>query len=91
MKSLLRAGIVGGGFMAEVHARAIRAAGHDVVGIAASTRDSTRSIADRMRVPQAFDSGTALIDSIEIDVIHAEQSARKPITGSSGEGQTSSL
>ncbi|MCU1543844.1 MAG: oxidoreductase domain protein [Microbacteriaceae bacterium] len=70
MDSPLRAGIVGGGFMAEVHARAIRAAGHEVVGIVASTRDSTQSIADRLRVPQAFDSGTALIDSPDIDVIH---------------------
>jgi predicted dehydrogenase len=70
MKAPLRAGIIGGGFMAEVHSRAIRAAGHQVIGIVASTRDSTQAIANRLRVPRTFDSATALIESAEIDVVH---------------------
>lgn len=66
----MRAGIIGGGFMAEVHARAVRAAGHEVRGIVSSTPASTERAAERLRVPARFDSAAELIASDEIDVVH---------------------
>ena len=66
----LRAGIIGGGFIAEVHSRAVRAAGHEVGGISASSRASTRAAARRLGARQSFDSAAELIASPEIDVIH---------------------
>ncbi|MDX2377817.1 Gfo/Idh/MocA family oxidoreductase [Microbacterium sp. LRZ72] len=70
MAGLRRAGVIGGGFMAEVHARAIRAAGHEVHGIASSSPESGRLAARRLGVPIAFDSAEALIAADEIDVVH---------------------
>jgi len=66
----LRAGIIGGGFIAEVHSRAVRAAGHEVAGISASSRASTRAAARRLGARQSFDCAAELIASPEIDVIH---------------------
>ncbi|WP_241981817.1 Gfo/Idh/MocA family protein [Cryobacterium ruanii] len=66
----LRAGIIGGGFMAEVHARAIRANGHHASGINSSTRDSTYRAADRLGISQRFKTAEDLIHAPDIDVIH---------------------
>ena len=68
--SPLRAGIIGGGFIAEVHSRAVRAAGHEVAGISTSSRASSRAAARRLGARQSFDSAADLIASPEIDVIH---------------------
>lgn len=70
MGAPLRAGIIGGGFIAEVHARALRAAGHDVAGISTSTAERSKAVAGRLGVRRSFDSAEELIASPEIDVIH---------------------
>lgn len=70
MNGVRRAGIIGGGFMAEVHARAIRAAGHEVRGIASSSPESGRLAGQRLGVPIVFDSAEALVASEEIDIVH---------------------
>ncbi|WP_435526834.1 Gfo/Idh/MocA family protein [Microbacterium aurantiacum] len=70
MTGIRRAGIIGGGFMAEVHARAIRAAGHEVRGLASSSPESGRRAAQRLGAPIAFDTAEALVASDEIDIVH---------------------
>ena len=66
----LRAGIIGGGFMAEVHSRAVRSAGHTVAGVSTSSRASAHAAAQRIGAQQSFDSALELITSPDIDVIH---------------------
>jgi predicted dehydrogenase len=66
----LRAGIVGAGFMADVHARAIRAAGHEVVGISASTPTRSQDAAARMHVRTGFSTWSELVNSPDVDVVH---------------------
>ncbi len=66
----LRAGFVGGGFMAAVHSRGARAAGAGLAGAASSSPRSARSAADRLGLDTAFDSVDALIADADIDVIH---------------------
>lgn len=68
--SRLRAGFVGGGFMAEVHSRAARAAGADIAGIASSNSASADRAKDRLGVQQAYASVQDLIEDDAIDVIH---------------------
>ena len=63
-----RAGILGGGMMAEVHAQAIRQAGGRVAGVRASTDDSTQRAARLLDAERGFDSVAALLDSV--DVVH---------------------
>lgn len=70
MKQPLRAGIVGAGFMAKVHARAIRDAGHTIVGIASSSPESAALVADQLSIGQVFDSWQELVESAEVDVVH---------------------
>ncbi|ASN20209.1 MULTISPECIES: Gfo/Idh/MocA family protein [unclassified Arthrobacter] len=68
--SRLRAGFVGAGFMAEVHSRAARAAGADIVAIASSSRASADRAKDRLGVQRAYDSAQDLFEDDAIDVIH---------------------
>ncbi len=70
MATVLRAGILGGGFMAEVHSRAIRAAGHQVVMIASSTPESSVKAAAHLGIAQAAANASELITSAEVDVVH---------------------
>lgn len=66
----LRAGFVGGGFMATVHSRAARAARAELAGGASSSAISARDAADRLGLDAAFDSAEALIADPDIDVVH---------------------
>lgn len=66
----LRSGIVGFGFIGEVHARAVRAAGGVVAGVAASSPDRAAVGAARVGAEHAFDSAIELIESDDIDVVH---------------------
>ena len=66
----LRAGFVGGGFMATVHSRAARAARAELAGGASSTAVRARDAADRLGLDTAFDSVEALIGDPDIDVVH---------------------
>ena len=70
MSKKLRAGIVGGGFMAGVHARAIRDAGHEVVGVTASSPESTAQAANKLGIGTSYSSWEALVCSTEVDVVH---------------------
>lgn len=66
----LRAGIIGGGFIAGVHARSIRVAGAQVVGIASSSSARAERAAAEFRIARPYDSPARLIASDEIDVVH---------------------
>jgi len=66
----LRAGILGGGFMAEVHSRAIRAAGHEVVMIASSSPESSAKAASNLGVANVATDASSLINSNLVDVVH---------------------
>lgn len=63
------AGLVGGGFMGEVHARAVRAAGASVAGVASSSPSSAGRASARLAVP-AFASTEQLLADPDIDVVH---------------------
>ena len=65
----LRAAIVGTGFMGSVHAQAVKAAGHELVGFAGSSRVKAEQTAARLG-GRAFDSVDALADAPDVDVVH---------------------
>jgi len=66
----MRAGFVGGGFMAAVHSRAARAARAELVGGASSSADRARDAAERLGLDAAFDSVDELLADPDIDVVH---------------------
>jgi predicted dehydrogenase len=66
----LRAGIVGTGFIGAVHARSALLAGARLAGVAASTPDSARDAARRLRAERPFESPEALVESDDVDVVH---------------------
>ncbi|GAA1825181.1 Gfo/Idh/MocA family protein [Agromyces salentinus] len=66
----LRAGFVGGGFMAAVHSRAARAAQAELRGGASSTADRARDAVRRLGLGSSYDSVEALLADPEIDVVH---------------------
>ncbi|MFF2050140.1 Gfo/Idh/MocA family protein [Leifsonia sp. NPDC058194] len=66
----LRVAIVGGGFMAEVHTRAARAARADLAGIVSSTPEKSAAAADRLGVARAYGSLDELLADDSIDVVH---------------------
>ena len=70
MSKLLRAGIVGAGFMAEVHAKAIRNAGHELTSIASSSVESATQAADRLKIKNVFNTWQELVTSELVDVVH---------------------
>ena len=70
MANQLRAGVIGSGFIARVHTRAIRDSGHQVVGIASSSQESAIKAATDLSIPKAFANWQELIASNEIDVVH---------------------
>ena len=70
MGAHLRAGILGGGFMAEVHSRAIRAAGHEVVMIASSSPEKSAEAASRLGVHHVAADARELVESEAVDVVH---------------------
>ena len=56
--------------MAETHARAARAAGSIIAGVAASTPQRSVAAAARLQATRSFDSAAELIASPDIDVVH---------------------
>lgn len=65
-----RGGIVGGGFMARVHAHAIRVAGGTVTAVAASSPSSARRAADDLGAERAATDADDLVHMDDVDVVH---------------------
>ncbi|MEV0649049.1 Gfo/Idh/MocA family oxidoreductase [Phytomonospora sp. NPDC050363] len=65
-----RAAIIGAGFMGRVHARAIRVAGGQVVGVSGSSPDRAAETAAEFGTARSFPDVAALIDDDEVDVVH---------------------
>ncbi|SEH99824.1 MULTISPECIES: Gfo/Idh/MocA family oxidoreductase [unclassified Leifsonia] len=68
--SRLRVAIVGGGFMAEVHSRAVRAARADLAGIVSSTPERSAAAAERLGIGRSYGSLDELLADDAIDVVH---------------------
>jgi predicted dehydrogenase len=65
-----RSGIVGAGFIGEVHARAVRAAGGVVAAVAGSTPRSSAAAASRLLAERAASTAEELVDADDVDVVH---------------------
>jgi predicted dehydrogenase len=66
----LRTGIIGSGFMGQVHAHAARVAGADLVAVAGSSPAAAEAGAARLGADRAARTPGELIDSPDIDVVH---------------------
>jgi predicted dehydrogenase len=64
------AAFVGGGFMAEVHSRAARAARADLVAGASSSADSARRAAAALGIDRAYGSLGELVSADDVDIVH---------------------
>jgi predicted dehydrogenase len=64
-----RVGVIGAGFIGEVHARALRRAGARLVGVAASSPDSTDDAVARLGAERGF-GPEELATSPDVDVVH---------------------
>src|SRR5688500_12144940 len=69
-RDVVRAGVIGAGFIGAVHARAVRRAGGRIVGVAASSARSSEQAAARLGAERAFPSAEALALSSDVDVVH---------------------
>jgi predicted dehydrogenase len=70
MGQLMRAGLVGTGFIGSVHARSLRAAGITLAGVASSTPERAEAAARHLGADRAFASALELVQSPGIDVVH---------------------
>jgi predicted dehydrogenase len=66
----MRVAVVGGGFMGEVHARAARAAGARLVGVASRSAASSEGARSRLGAEVAYPSVAALLADDTVDVVH---------------------
>ncbi|WP_291415644.1 Gfo/Idh/MocA family oxidoreductase [Actinophytocola sp.] len=65
-----RAAIIGTGFMARVHARAVRAAGGRVVGVVGSSLHRAETALPDVGAERAFADLADLMDTVDVDVVH---------------------
>jgi predicted dehydrogenase len=65
-----RSGVVGAGFIGEVHARAVRGAGGVVAAVAGSNPTSSSAAATRLRADRAASSAEELVEADDVDVVH---------------------
>ncbi|KZX22570.1 Gfo/Idh/MocA family protein [Rathayibacter tanaceti] len=70
MDAPLRAGVLGGGFMAAVHSRAARSAGAVLAGVASSSPAKGERAAAELGFERAYPDARALIEDESIDVVH---------------------
>jgi predicted dehydrogenase len=70
MADLPRSGIVGAGFIGEVHARAVRGAGGVLAAVAGRDPEASASAATRLRAERAASSSEELVEAEDIDVVH---------------------
>lgn len=68
--TILRAGLVGGGFMAEVHSRAVRAASGTPIAVVSSSATSAANASERLEIDTAYDTLEELLADDSVDVIH---------------------
>ncbi|GAA3638717.1 Gfo/Idh/MocA family oxidoreductase [Kineosporia mesophila] len=68
--SRLRHGIVGAGFMGQVHARAVAAAGGELTGVATGRPEQAGEAARALGARTPFADWTELVASGEVDVVH---------------------
>ncbi len=66
----IRAGIIGLGFIGEIHARAVRAAGGSLAAVADASPDRTAETAQRLGAAWGAPSTEALVTSLDVDVVH---------------------
>jgi predicted dehydrogenase len=66
----LRVGVIGAGFIGEVHARAARGNGARLVAVAASTSESTRDAVVRLGAERAGRSAEEVATADDVDVVH---------------------
>jgi predicted dehydrogenase len=65
-----RSGIVGAGFIGEVHARAVRAAGGVLAAVADRSAESAAAAATRLLAVRAAPSAEELVEADDVDVVH---------------------
>ena len=65
-----RSGIVGAGFIGDVHARAVRAAGGVLAAVAGRDAESSAAAASRLLAERAASSAEQLVEADDIDVVH---------------------
>ncbi|MGD7789544.1 Gfo/Idh/MocA family protein [Propionibacteriaceae bacterium Y1700] len=63
-------GFLGGGFMTEVHSRGARLAGARIVGVAASSPESSQRASERLGLGRPYASAEELINDESIDLVH---------------------
>jgi predicted dehydrogenase len=66
----VRSAIVGVGFMGDVHARAVRAAGGVVAGVAGRTPAAASAAVKRLHAERAAASAEELFDADDVDLVH---------------------
>ena len=66
----VRAGIIGVGFIGEVHARAVRSAGGTLAAVADASPDLSEQAAQRLGAGWGAPSAEALVTSPDVDVVH---------------------
>ena len=69
-RAQVRAGIVGLGFIGQVHGRAIRAAGARLAGVTDGSPERSAELAGHLGADAWFGSAEELIASADIDVVH---------------------
>ncbi|GAA4368398.1 Gfo/Idh/MocA family protein [Paeniglutamicibacter cryotolerans] len=67
---ILQAAVVGSGFMATVHSRAIRSAGARLAAGTSSTPERSRASAARLGLASTYDTFEALLTDDSVDVVH---------------------
>lgn len=66
----MKAALVGAGFMGAVHSRALRAAGVEIAGVLASTRERSSAAARELGVGRGYQDLAELLDDDTVDVVH---------------------
>lgn len=70
MTSSIGAALIGGGFMGQVHAHALRAAGVTIVGVASSSRRSAEAAAARLGIARAYADVDELLADDNATLVH---------------------
>ena len=70
MTARIRAAVVGAGFIGGVHAKAVRAAGGVLVGVADNDPERAAALQVLTQAERATTSATELIESPDVDVVH---------------------